>query len=253
MKLAISNFVWDYNKSKDTFDFLKTVGIKNIEVVLTKYKPWSELSEIDILKYKDELNDWSVDPFSMQSLFFNINCTINDVDIVINHFKRIIDYSEILGTKILVFGSPSLRKKITGYEINLSKVFKAVDVYLENKNINVVIEPNTSLYGGEYFINVSEIVNFIKINDLQNIKTMIDTHNIILENGDPIIDIEEFFDYIYHVHISEPGLSCIKEKSFHIDFSNKLKEVGYNKIVTYEVNKCDNINESIKLFSEIYK
>lgn len=253
MKLAVSNFAWNYDESKDTFDFFKEIGIENVEIVLTKFKPWSELTKIEILEYKNQLKNWGVNPLSIQSLFFNVNCTINDVDVVVNHFKRLIDYSEILGTKILVFGSPSLRKKIDGFETNLSKIFKDVDDYLSDKNVNVVIEPNMSSYGGEYFITVSEIVEFIKSNDLKNIKTMIDTHNIILENGNPIVDIEEFFDYINHIHISEPGLSCIKEKSFHIDFSKKIKEVGYNKIVTYEVNKCDGINESIKLFSEIYK
>lgn len=253
MNLAVSNFAWDYNESQKTFEYFKQLGIDNVELVLTKYKPWDALDNIEILKYKDDLLSHSVQPKSIQSLFYNVNCTIKDVDIMVNHFKRLIDYSEIMGTNVLVFGSPSLRKKVNNFVYNLSKIFKEVDGYLEGKNVSVVIEPNTTSYGGEYFTLVPEIVGFIRSNQLKNVKTMIDTHNILLEKKDPIIDIEEYFDYIYHIHVSEPGLACINDESFHLKFSNKLKETGYNKIITYEVNKCDSLNESIKLFSEIYK
>jgi len=253
MNLAVSNFAWDYDESQKTFNYFNKIGINNVELVLTKYKSWVELNDIEILKYKNELNSFNVNPLSIQSLFYNVPCTIEDDDVIINHFKKLIDYSEVLGTTVLVFGSPSLRKKVNNFEYHLSKIFKEVDEYLASKNVTVVIEPNTSSYGGEFFITVSEIVRFIEENGLRNIKTMIDTHNILLEKGKPLIDIEEYFNYIYHVHISEPGLSCIKHYSFHMDFSKKLKEVGYEKIITYEVNKCDYLNESIKLFSEIYK
>jgi sugar phosphate isomerase/epimerase len=253
MNLALSNFAWDYPESENIFSQLNEIGIKNIELVLTKYNSWESLNNKTILDYKKELINYDMNPYSLQSLFYNINCTFEDTDIVIDHFKRLIDYSEILGLKILVFGSPSLRKKINNLSYNLSKIFNEVDAYLENKNINLVIEPNTISYGGEYFTSVSEITEFIISNNLKNIKTMIDTHNILLENNDPLIDIDKYFDYIYHIHISEPGLNIIKDELFHINFSNKLKEVSYNKMVVYEVNKAINLKESIKLFSEIYK
>jgi sugar phosphate isomerase/epimerase len=253
MKLAVSNLAWNYNESHETFEFLKGININNIELVLTKYKSWEELNAWEIFKYKNILDHLNMFPCSIQSLFYNINCTIEDEQIVINHFKRLIDYSKILGSNILVFGSPSLRKKINNFEYKISKIFKEVDEYLIDKEITIVIEPNTVSYGGEYFTNVSEIVNFIKKNNLINIKTMIDTHNILLEKMDPTIDIDRYFDYIYHIHISEPQLAIIRNESFHLKFSEKLKETEYNKIITYEVNKCDELKESIKLFSEIYR
>lgn len=253
MKLAVSNFAWDYNDSQETFEFLKNIGIDNVELVLTKYKSWDDLNLLEILNYKSILDAFQVSPSSIQSLFYNVNCTIEDTQILINHFKKLIDYSEILGVSILVFGSPSLRKKVNNFNNLLSVIFKEVDSYLSDKKINIVIEPNTKLYGGEFFNNIFDIVGFIKSNDLKNIKTMIDTHNILLEKNDPAIELEEFFNYIYHVHISEHGLVPLNNEEFHLKFSNKLKEMNYNKIVTYEVNKCPELNKSIELFSKIYK
>jgi sugar phosphate isomerase/epimerase len=115
-----------------------------------------------------------------------------------------------------------LRKKVNDYEKKLVDVFSEIDSYLNNKNINLLIEPNTASYGGEYFFNLNEIIGFIDKNKLINIKTMIDTHNIILENGDPIIEFETNFNYIYHIHISEPKL------------------------------KTNDVLDSLKKFSEIY-
>jgi sugar phosphate isomerase/epimerase len=134
----------------------------------------------------------------------------------------------------------------------LVKVFKEVDEYLTGKNIQLAIEPNTLSYGGEYFSKLPEIIEFISSNNLVNVKTMIDTHNLILEKNDPIFEVEKYFDYICHVHVSEPKLDIIKDTTFHREFSKKLKDLNYNKTITYEVNKCDGLTESIKLFSEIY-
>ena len=58
--------------------------------------------------------------------------------------------------------------------------------------------------------------------------------------------------YINHIHISEIDLKPIENKSFHHDFSQKLKEIKYDKIITYEVNECEGFLPSISTFSKIY-
>ena len=123
---------------------------------------------------------------------------------------------------------------------------------LDGLDINVMIEPNAKLYGGEYFHTVDEIVGFIETNGFKNIKTMIDLHNSILENKNPIDEYNLYKDYIGHIHVSEPNLSLIEETDLHIQFSKLLKNSNYNKIITYEVKKCDGILNNIKLFSKIY-
>jgi sugar phosphate isomerase/epimerase len=253
MKLALSNLAWNNEDSELMFNHLKQHNINNIEGVLTKIDSWDKISLDTLLEFKKRLDSNHILIPSLQSLFYNVNCkNISDEDVFINHFERLIEYCKILSVKVLVFGSPSLRKKVDKWEESLSKVFIKLDNLLENTGIEISIEPNSKIYGGDYFFTVSEIVSFIKKNNLKNIKTMIDTHNIILEELNPISELNTYYEHINHIHISENNLLPIKNLNFHLDFSNEIKKMNYNKIITYEVISCNNILESIKLFSEIY-
>jgi sugar phosphate isomerase/epimerase len=254
MNLALSNFAWDNQDSETIFKSLKENGINNIESVLTKIKDWSELETKDIVDYKKYLDKNRITPYSIQSLFYNVKCNdITDVDIIKTHFDKLIYYSKLLGVKVLVFGSPGLRKKTDGWEDSLVDIFTHVDKILVGTSIKVLIEPNTSSYGGEFFHTVSEIVQFIDSNELKNVRTMIDTHNSILENTDPNVELVEYFNYIEHIHVSEPKLVVIKEDEFHVNFSNTIKGLGYNKTITYEVMKSEELIPSIETFSKIYR
>ena len=251
--LAISNLAWDYVESEKCFKHFKSLGINKIECVLTKVKDWDDLTLNDIIEYKKELEYYDITPYSIQSLFYNIKCeNLVDKECVISHFKRLIEYAKILKIKILVLGSPNLRKKCKNWEIDIFEVFHELDNLLDNSGITLVIEPNASIYGGEYFITISEIVTFIKQHDFKNIKTMIDTHNVLLENLDPSIEFYKFNDYISHIHISEVDLNPITNFSLHEKFSNTIKDMCYNGVVTYEIKKNTGVFESIEMFNKIY-
>lgn len=253
MVLALSNFAWDKENDNLIFNKIKQVGFSNIECVLTKIKDWSELTTQDIIDYKIYLNNENIKPHSLQSLFYNVKCTgINDVEVIVNHFNRLIEYAKILDTKILVFGSPGLRKTVDGWENNISIIFKEVDKLLMGTDIIVVIEPNAPDYGGEFFHTVSEIVGFIKKYDFKNIKTMIDTHNLEMQDLNPTFEYLKNIDYISHIHVSERGLKEIIPKDSHYSLSDAMKKSDYKGIITYEVNKCENLLTSIEEFYKIY-
>jgi len=254
MNLALSNFAWDNDESKVIFKTLKNNDINNIECVLTKIKPWNDLTIDDIKNYKKELKKQKITPYSIQSLFYNVDTdNLCNIEKNIPHIKRLIEYSKILGIKILVLGSPNLRKKIDNWEKLIVKFFNEVDLLLEDTDIKLLIEPNSKVYNGEYFFKVSEIVEFINKNKFKNISTMIDTHNSVLENKNPNIEYVNYSKYIKHIHISEPKLKVIEDNEFHKDFSDTLKKNKYNGVITYEVLKCDEIINNISTFSKIYK
>lgn len=254
MNLSLSNFAWDTCDTELVFTELKKIGINSIEGVLTKVNDWDNLTNDEITNYKNLLDSYGISIMSLQSLFYNVKCdNILDETNFINHFKKLIEFSKILSINVLVFGSPSLRKKKEGWEESISKIFKKLDSLLDGTGVQISIEPNAKVYGGEYFFNLSEIIDFITSNNLRNIKTMIDTHNIILEGEDPITLFKYYQDKINHIHISENKLVPIKDLIFHNKFSLVLKEFKYNGIITYEVMKCKNIMDSVKKFYEIYK
>jgi sugar phosphate isomerase/epimerase len=253
MKLALSNFAWDSDENESIFKTLSSIGIENIEGVLTKINNWDTLGESELVKYKELLNHHGIKIESIQSIFYGINCNDLSDYKTIDHYKKLIEYCKILDVKVMVLGSPSLRKNVNGWYDNFSKILKKVDVMLEGTGVELSIEPNTKSYGGEYFHTVSEIVDFIVSNDFKNIKTMVDTHNVKLEGHDPINVLKTYFNFINHIHISEPKLEKINDINFHKVFSQSLRDLNYGHIVTYEVNKSEDLLIGVNEFYQIYK
>lgn len=253
MNLALSNLAWDYGDDS-IFENLKSNDIELIEFVFTKLCNWDSLNDNLIYDFLKKINSHNLKIKSVQSLFHNINCnTICDYSVVIPHFEKLIHYCKILSCEILVLGSPNLRNLNNSSQNDLSKVFLQLDRMLRNTNIQISIEPNSKLYGGNFFFNVLEIINFIEGNKLKNVKTMIDTHNLINEGFLPEIELINNFKFINHIHISENNLDVLNDIKFHQKFSKTLKKIGYEKIITYEVKKQNNVWDSVKLFTEIYK
>lgn len=252
MNLALSNFAFDNKDSEEIFKVLKENNINQIECILTKIKPWNELTREDVIEYKNYLDSFGITAYSIQSLFYGIDCKITDVDTIVSHFKRLIEYAEILGSKILVFGSPGLRKQYNNWAIAVGDIFTQVDELLEGKDIKVVIEPNARTYNGEFWFTLEEIITFLMFFKFNNIKTMIDTHNAELEGGLSFNDLTFIDDYVEHIHASEIGLANIKESKVHESINLAIKSFDYNGTVTYEVLNNEGVLDSIKTFVKIY-
>jgi sugar phosphate isomerase/epimerase len=251
MNLSVSQL--SHPDLKSLLQFLSSIEINNIELVLSKIKPWDSLTFDDIVQLKNELDSYGIQSPSCQSLFFGLTYKLEDVDQIVNHLKRLIEYSKYLGIRKLVFGSPNLRKRVPGYESLLKNIFEEVDFSLKGTEIDLVIEPNCKVYKGEFFHTVPEIVQFLDKYSFTNIVTMIDYHNVIEEGMDPNRVLEDYKTYISHIHISEPGLISIKNEEQHKEFSQSLKRLRYSGIVTYEVLHNPNIFEDIKTYKKLYK
>jgi sugar phosphate isomerase/epimerase len=254
MKLSISNLAWDFSENNIIFKSLKEHNINRIEGVLTKINSWENLTIEQIKNFKNILNEYDFKMESIQSIFYGITCEgLHDTEKIVNHIKKLILFCEILETKILVLGSPSLRKKIKNNQSQLSETFLNIDRILKNTNIELLIEPNTKSYGGEYFYNLNEIVNFIQKNNFCNINTMIDTHNLVLEGYDPSTEYIYYKNYIKHIHISEQNLLPITNIDLHKKFSETLRYDNYEHIITYEINKTDTFIDNVKNFVNLYQ
>jgi len=256
MNIAVTNLSIDSSMVNEYLNFLSNNGIKGIEVAITKINNWDQISEDDIHEYVEMLKLNNIKVTSIQSIFYNTDFKdLSDFEKITSHFKRVIDYSKILNSNIIVFGSPKIRKKFNGYEDKISDIFKFLDQYCDNSGLKICIEPNSTYYGSEFFNTIDEIVDFIKNNNFKNISTMIDTHNIILENQDPVDVFSEYYKFIDHIHISENNLSSIRHSDSHKYLSNKIISSGYGKTITYEFisQNFDHFSNSVQDFINIYK
>ena len=249
MKLAVSDLGFD--SIEDTGKYLVANGIEYLELVLTKNKPFSELTTHDILLYKQSIERNNLIPYSLLSIFYGLNInTIDDNNIIMTHFDKLIRYMEIMGCKLMILGSPNLRKKITGWDKRLNRVLTQVDIMLRECKKYLIIEPVSSYYGGEYFVTVSEVVKYLECNNYSNIFTMIDTHNSWLENKDPSQEYNLYKDYIKHIHVAEKGLGILSSFD-HSNFSQSIRDYKY--VITHEIRDKKIFRESVSIFTGIYK
>jgi sugar phosphate isomerase/epimerase len=251
MNLALSNLAWDFKDNNTILTKLKNKNINRIEGVFSKIGGWGDISDATIIEFKRMLDTLDIKTKSVQSIFYNVNCNdIHNKDIVISHIERLIRYCELLSVEIMVFGSPKLRAGIVDDVV--CDVFHTIDDVLLGTNIELSIEPNAKVYGGNYFHTIGEIVNFIETNRFSKIKTMIDTHNLKLEGYNPSNEFIKYKEYINHIHISDVGLTPIKNDDLHIEFSNTLRNHNYNKIITYEVSMLEDFDTNIDIFIKLY-
>lgn len=185
--------------------------------------------------------------YSTQSIFYGSNVnTFDNFSATFDRINYVVDKCKEYGIKIIVFGSPSLRR---GKKDNLIKVFSEIDTKLQEFDIFLCIEPNSSYYGAEYYFTISEIVKDIK--NFSNIKTMIDTHNLILENENIFESYLEYEEYIKHIHFSEKDLLPISNYSSYEKLIDFLVQNGYNYGITYELKTTKSIVEESKKFIKL--
>jgi len=225
MKFGITNLSWKPEQDSTIIDDLR--GFDYFETVFNR---------IDSGVY-----------YSTQSIFYQSGLTtFEDVESTTEKLTHVIEECHKYGLKIIVFGSPKLRK---GSKEQLHKTFAKVDPLLNEYGIYLCVEPNASYYGGEYYHRVSEIA--IDIACYSNIMTMIDSHNLILE-GDDLIDIfNQYEDQIKHIHFSEKDLKVIQDYTPLEELVELLVKKDYQYGITYELCYNENIVEVSRKFLEL--
>jgi sugar phosphate isomerase/epimerase len=224
----------------------KNIGFQNLEIIYSKFDNIEQ-----ILKFKNSIFSHDIKIISAQSILFNSGIIDFTDSNIVEKIYEVIQKCNITETKILVLGSPSCRKLFDLYK--LKKNFQKLDKVLIKYNKILCIEPNCELYGGKYFFTIDEIVNFIIDCKLENVKTMIDTHNVLYQNLDIINTFLTYTNYIHHIHVSENNLTPFIKSDKHILFSKCLIENNYSKWITYETKCYTNIITTAKNFMETYE
>jgi D-psicose/D-tagatose/L-ribulose 3-epimerase len=254
MILGLSNFACTGTPGTKLYETLQRTGLSYVETIVPRLYSNYKFTESSIQDHISILSNYKLRNYSIQSLFFQTEqTTLLDIDRSLTHFKLLLEYSKLSGTKVLVLGSPGLRKREESYLSLLTELFAELDRMFSDTDIIVVIEPNSKVYNGEYFFTVHKIVEFLAKSNYTNIRTMIDTHNCELEGNSPVEDFLQYSAYIEHIHISEVDLKPLTDLKKHYAFAEILKSYNYSKGVTYEVLPHDSLEHSIEVFKNIYK
>ena len=228
-RIAISNLCWQEQDRQQALQLLSRLKIKNIELAITKeVGMWGSFSHKDVANLKEELKNNNLTTVSLQSLFYGLPYSVfQDKEKFIEHFKRVIEYSRILGNKYLVFGSPK-NKKMRGMDINACNE-KFIEVFSEISQIDpettIGIENTPKIYGADFLNTYEECLNIVNKINKSNIICHFDT-GCIENSGGKYEDIfSKQKNDIKMVHVTTLNLKTIHKDEKLKRFVEKVASV----------------------------
>ncbi len=150
---------------------------------------------------------------------------------------KFIDFAEILNCVVIVGcirGNIPDRGLYGKYEERLGNVLKIADEYASGKGVTIVIEP-INRYENNYLCNTYEISDFIKKYNFSNVKILVDTFHMNIEEKDFCKTIKDNISNIAYVHFADSNRWF--PNNGHIDFLSilrTLKESGYKGDISAE-------------------
>jgi sugar phosphate isomerase/epimerase len=246
---------------------LNDFGITNIEIAPSRtnpnfnfYQPYSYQG--DILN----LNTFKLQSKSSQAILYGKNdlsiFNQKSWDDFFTHLNHVFDFAMKFDVNKIVFGSPKSRvfnSKLSFHEniIIAQLFFTKLSTLAKEYNIDILLEPNPKIYNCDFLNTHEEVLNFISLINLSNIKLHIDTGAAIIEGktGEQFLLNHNLLKS--HIHLSCPNLNYNFEDyhSFFFQFLNKIKKDKYDGICIIEIitknNTLEIIKNTIKYFQQI--
>ncbi len=266
-KLSISNIAWPFNEEKNFLIKIKEWGCSGLEIAPNKI--WAEpviASDDDLNVYKSMVKNYGLEISALQALLY----TRQDLGLfkdlqtdkeTTKYLKNLCRVAGKLGAKILVFGSPSNRKR---GDITYDKAFeRAADMFTkvadeaEKYGVFMCIEPATP--DETDFINTAyEGYKLVDMVNKPGFGLHLDAKALYFENADFYNIIKTVFNKFLHFHICDTGLAEVNSTGSvnHKILSDALKQSGYNNYVSIEMRTQPDyfhaVKNSIKYSNKVY-
>lgn len=269
-KLAISNIAWTESEDERIFNIMKKNGFYFLEIAPSRTwnDPYGQTDDA-VANFRTTLKNKGLEIIAFQSLLFGHPEMTMFTDKesrrnTLEYLKKNIVLGEKVGARTLVFGSP--KNRIVGNlpSNSVRKVSKSffgeLGDFAADKNISVCIEPNPTIYGGDFICTTQEAVDFVLDLGHSNIGLNIDLGTITANKEDAKKTIENALPYAHHFHISEPYLEMIAlEGDRHKTIAQILNNFGYDRTVSIEMKaqenegtRLKNVTSALEFVSAIY-
>lgn len=247
MNLSISNIGWSSNDDAYVYSLMQFYGFTGLEIAPTRVFPHAPYNNLQkALEWSLRLNtSYGFTIPSMQSIWYGQSDRIFGTDDerkrLILYTKKAVDFAEIIGCKNLVFGCPRNRFKPIDSDAEIAiRFFKTIGDYAYTHHTIIAIEANPPIYNTNFLNTTKEAIEFIEETDSKGLLLNLDVGTMI-ENNETVEILQDKEHLINHVHISEPGLSPIKERPLHKALAEKLHRIKYDRFISIEVSKQDNV------------
>lgn len=247
IRLSISNIAWDASYDTEVYGMMKELSYSGLEIAPTRIfpdAPYDRLKEAGEWA-KDLRKEHGLSVPSMQSIWYGRKEALfgshEERKILSDYTRRAIDFAEAIGCKNLVFGCPRNRNVPDGVDpLSAVLFFRELGEYAKEHNTVLAMEANPPIYNTNYVNDTGGALDLIEEVGSAGFLLNLDVGTMI-ENGEKVSVLEGRGHLINHVHISEPGLKAIKERDLHKDLIGFLKECGYDKYVSIEMGKQDDL------------
>jgi len=154
----------------------------------------------------------------------------------IQRIKNHIDFASHFGA-VVVIGLIKgwVNRNYSQSEDYIAECLKECNEYAKDKSIYIALEP-INRFQEDFFHSILDCKTYLDKIQLSNVKMMIDSFHMNMEDSDMWGNMRQARDYIIHVHYSDsnrlaPGMG-------HFDFmkmTRVLKDIGYHGYLSAEI------------------
>lgn len=267
MKLSISHIAWP--REEETF-FLKQIGEWGCTgVEIAPNRVWHEPVDSDPhdrYSFKRMVNSYGLAIVSLHALLYNRKDLglFKEKEIetqTIAYLQELCRLASDLGARVLVFGSPSNRRR---HNISMDEAMKrAASVFYEvgriaaEEGVCMCIEP-LGKSETDFITTGLEGLRLVEMTASSGFGLHLDAKSIAEECDDYTETLRKTAHIARHFHINEPGLATIGSSNVvsHETMGKLLVEYGYNGYASIEMrtqpNHLDVIRNSIDLAKKWY-
>ncbi len=247
MKLSISNIAWIQEKDEIVYQIMKDTGFTGLEIAPTRIfqeNPYNMCYEAKQWAYK-LWREYGFNVSSMQSIWFGrqekLFGSAAERNTLLEYTKKAIEFARTINCGNLVFGCPCNRNFPEGADERTAiGFFREIGDYAAKRDTIVSMEANPPIYNTNYINDTLAALDLIEKIESKGFLLNLDFGTMI-ENNESVSILEGKEHFINHVHISEPGLKVIEERNSHRELSELLNKFGYDKYISIEVGKQDDV------------
>ena len=251
-KLSISNIAWSSENDQQVYQYMQNASFSGLEIAPTRLfpdKPYEK--KLEAKAYAESLKkNYGLSICSMQSIWYGHSEKIFGTDderrTLIDYTKQAIDFAEVVGAGNLVFGCPKNRCIREDNDVEVAvEFFRTLGDYAVEHGTVLAMEANPVIYGTNFLNKTQEAIDFINRVGSKGFKLNLDFGTIVY-NEESIENLASYIPLISHVHISEPNLKLIEHRDEHKVLIQMLRDAGYDRFVSIEMGKREDINDVYK-------
>ena len=259
MKLSISNIAWPSEADESMYSIIRRKGFTGLEIAPTRIfpeKPYDDLHSVR--RWAENLKrEYDLSVVSLQSIWYGrqerLFGSLDEKHILLEYTKEAIGFACAAGVKNLVFGCPKNRsipeksdKTVTDvserdiYYKQAVDFFRALGDYAAKNGVVIGMEANPVMYNTNFINTTLDALALVKEVDSSGFRLNLDV-GTMLANNEGLELVSDHVDLISHVHISEPGLSPIEDRSIHVALAEILSRNEYSGYVSLEMKKSTDL------------